>query len=81
MEQSRCYMCHQMTDTLLGPPYVAIAARHAANKAVMTDVLATKIVQGGGGNWGWVPMVPNQWVSIEEARVMADWILGLSADE
>jgi cytochrome c len=43
----------------------------------MVDVLARKIVHGGGGSWGVVPMVPNQWVSLEEARAMADWILGL----
>jgi hypothetical protein len=31
---------------------------------------------GGGGNWGLVPMVPNQWVTEAEARRMAEWILG-----
>lgn len=78
VEEARCYACHHVTDTLLGPPYVAIAARHAPRKDVMTDVLARKIVHGGGGNWGQVPMVPNQWVSIEEARVMSAWILELA---
>jgi cytochrome c len=78
VEEARCYACHQMTETLLAPPYVAIAARHAPRKDVMTEVLARKIVRGGGGNWGLVPMVPNQWVTIEEARVMSAWILGLA---
>ena len=78
VEEARCYACHHLTDTLLGPPYQAIAARHAPRKDVMTDVLARKIVHGGGGNWGQVPMVPNQWVSIEEARVMSAWILDLA---
>ncbi len=67
-----------MTETLLGPPYAAIAARHAPRSDVMVDVLARKIVDGGGGNWGLVPMVPNQWVSIEDARIMSEWILGLA---
>jgi cytochrome c len=80
IENARCYACHQMTETLLAPPYLAIAVRHAPRKDLMTEVLARKIVRGGGGNWGVVPMVPNQWVSIEEARVMAEWILAL-ADE
>ena len=44
----------------------------------MVDVLARKIVDGGGGNWGLVPMVPNQWVPIEDARVMSAWILDLT---
>ncbi len=78
VEQARCYACHQMSEPLLGPPYVAIAARHAARKDVMVDVLARKIVDGGGGNWGLVPMVPNEDVTIEQARVIAAWILSLA---
>jgi cytochrome c551/c552 len=76
-EQARCYICHDADKVLIGPPLKAIAARHAARKDVMSDVLARKIVQGGGGNWGWVPMVPNQSVSLAQARVLADWIMNL----
>jgi cytochrome c len=77
-EEKRCYICHEANKMSLGPPLAAIAARHAPRKEIMNEVLAQKIVNGGGGNWGVVPMVPNQWVSIEEARVLADWILSLS---
>jgi cytochrome c len=76
-EQARCYICHDADKVLIGPPLKAIAARHGMRKDVMIDVLARKIVQGGGGNWGWVPMVPNQSVSLAQARPMADWILNL----
>lgn len=83
LDAARCYACHQRAEASLGPPWQAIAARHASNNAAQQeltlDVLARKIVSGGGGNWGAVPMVPNQWVSIEEARAMAAWILGLPA--
>jgi len=75
--EKRCVACHHETDALLGPPYMAIAARHAARKDVMVDVLAEKIIRGGAGNWGVVPMVPNDHVTAEEARAMARWILGL----
>jgi cytochrome c len=70
-----CYACHQLDSVSLGPPWRAIAARHGARRDVMVDVLAGKIIRGGGGNWGLVPMVPNQRVSEEEARIMAEWIL------
>jgi cytochrome c len=76
-EQARCYICHDADKVLIGPPLKAIAARHGMRKDVMTDVLARKIVQGGGGNWGWVPMVPNQGVSLPQARAMAEWILSI----
>jgi len=73
----RCNACHDMERVLLGPPYRAIAARHASEREVMTEVLARKIVHGGGGNWGVVPMVPNEHVSLEEALAISSWILSL----
>lgn len=74
----RCNACHELNEPSLGPPWQAIAARHSARKDLMVDVLASKIVHGGGGNWGNVPMVPNQRVSLAEARRMAAWILNLN---
>jgi cytochrome c len=76
VENARCYMCHDASKASLGPPWAAIAARHGARRDVMVDVLARKIVHGGAGSWGFVPMVPNQWVTEDEARRMAEWILG-----
>jgi len=75
VSESMCYACHQMQEASLGPPWQAIAARHAGNSEVMTDVLAGKIIRGGGGNWGNVPMVANQRVNEEQARIMAEWIM------
>ncbi len=75
VSEAMCYACHQLEAASLGPPWRAIAARHAGRKEVMVDALASKIVHGGGGAWGVVPMVPNQRVSIEQAKVMAAWIL------
>ena len=74
---NRCYACHHETEALLGPPYKAIAARHKSRKEVMVDVLAEKIILGGGGNWGFVPMVPNEHVTETDARRIAQWILDL----
>jgi cytochrome c len=76
-EKNRCAACHDLTRTLIGPSYEAIAARHSANKELMVEVLAQKIIVGGAGNWGVVPMVPNEHVSLEEARAISRWILNL----
>ena len=81
VQQRRCYGCHQLTETLLGPSYQAISMRHRGRSEVMVEVLANKIIVGGSGNWGIVPMVPNEHVSLEEARVMARWILNLESDK
>ena len=77
LDARRCNACHAMTEQLIGPPYQAIAMRHSGRAAVMGAVLAQKIILGGGGNWGVVPMVPNEHVTPEEARMMAQWILNL----
>ncbi len=76
-EERRCVACHDVTKTLLGPSYRAIAARHAANREIMVEVLAQKIIVGGAGNWGVVPMVANEHVSLEEARTISRWILDM----
>jgi cytochrome c len=75
VKSSRCYACHDLTEPLIGPPYKTIAARYSANRELMTQVLARKIVLGGGGNWGVVPMVPNEHVSATDAQAIARWIL------
>lgn len=77
LDEKRCNVCHDMKSTLLAPPYVAIAIRHRDSADEMTEVLARKIIVGGGGSWGLVPMVPNEHVTLEEARAMARWILAL----
>ena len=78
LDGKRCVSCHHRTEVLIGPPYAAIAARHAAGREWIVEVLAIKIIVGGAGNWGTVPMVPNEHVTIDEARAMARWILGLA---
>jgi len=67
-----------MSSILIGPPLIAIASRYsvAEDKERTADVLAHKIVAGGGGNWGTVPMVPNE-ISLEEARLLTRIILQL----
>lgn len=75
-QEKKCSACHALEEPLIGPPYRAIAARHSgAEPEVMVEVLARKIIQGGGGTWGVVPMVPNEHVSNEGARLLARWIL------
>ena len=74
-KSSRCYACHDATRVLIGPPYQAIALRYAGDRKAMESVLARKILVGGGGNWGVVPMVPNEHVKPEDALALARWVL------
>lgn len=74
----RCNACHSLDETLIGPPYRAIAARHTGERELKVEALARKVIHGGGGNWGVVPMVPNEHVSLDEARQIVTWILSLN---
>jgi len=77
--QSHCDECHSLSSVRIGPPFVAVALRYRPAGEAAVEVLARKIIAGGGGNWGVVPMVPNERVSLAEARTMARWVLSLQA--
>jgi cytochrome c len=74
--EHHCNACHAVNDRLIGPPLSAIAARYAAaaDRERILWLLTEKIRHGGGGNWGIVPMVPND-LSVEEARRLVLLIL------
>jgi cytochrome c len=75
VDRHRCNACHELDKPLIGPPFRAIAARYQTEVGAMTEVLSRKILLGGGGNWGVVPMVPNEHVGEADARSLASWIL------
>ncbi len=68
--------CHAADKKLVGPSYKAVADKYAGDKAAV-DMLATKIVKGGSGAWGPVPMPANPQVSEAEAKKLAAWILAI----
>jgi cytochrome c len=72
-----CDECHSVDVQRIGPPFVAVAARHRAEGGAAIEPLAQKIIHGGAGNWGSIPMIPNERVSLDEARQLARWILSL----
>lgn len=78
--QKHCDECHAVDAARIGPPFVAVAARHRAEGRAAIEPLAQKIIHGGAGNWGNVPMVPNERVSLAEARALVRWILSLNPD-
>ena len=71
-----CMACHAVDKKLVGPAYKDVAAKYAGDKSAV-DKLATKIVKGGSGVWGPVPMPANTQVSEAEARKLAAWVLSL----
>jgi cytochrome c len=74
--EKNCMSCHAIATKLVGPAYNAVAAKYANQKGV-ADVLAAKIMKGGSGVWGPVPMPANTQVNAAEAKKLAEWVLTL----
>jgi cytochrome c len=69
-----CMACHAVDKKLVGPAYKEVAAKYAGQKDAV-DKLALKIVKGGSGVWGPVPMPANPQVTDAEAKKLAAWVL------
>ena len=73
-QKKNCMACHATDKKLVGPSYKDVAAKYAG-QAGAAEKLAEKIMKGGSGVWGQVPMPANPQVSADEAKQLAAWVL------
>jgi cytochrome c len=73
--KSDCLTCHKVDEKLTGPSYREVANKYASQAPGIIPELAGKIVKGGSGVWGEVPMLPHPTVSQEDAEKMVKYIL------
>ena len=71
-----CMACHAVDKKLVGPAYKDVAKKYAGQKDA-ADKLAVKIIKGGSGVWGAVPMPANAQVNEAESKKLAAWVLSL----
>lgn len=71
-----CMACHAVGNKVVGPGFKDVAGKYAGQPGV-EDKLVQKIIKGGAGAWGPVPMPANPQVSDAEARTLVKWILSL----
>ncbi len=69
-----CMACHAVSNKVVGPAYKDVAAKYAGQKGA-EDKLVAKVMKGGAGAWGSVPMPANPQVSEADARSLVQWIL------
>jgi len=74
--KSDCFTCHKIVDASQGPSYEAVAAKYPDNDQVI-DSVSKKIITGGSGNWGTIPMTPHPDISEADAKTMVKYILSL----
>ena len=69
-----CMACHAVDKKLVGPSYKDIATKYAG-QADAVDKLAAKVVKGGSGAWGPVPMPANAQINDADAKKLVTWIM------
>lgn len=69
-----CMACHAVANKLVGPSYKDIAAKYAG-QADAQEKLVGKVMKGGGGVWGAIPMPANPQVSPADAQKLVAWVL------
>lgn len=73
-KSKNCMTCHAIDKKVVGPAFKDVAAKYAGQKDAEAK-LATKVIKGGSGTWGAVPMPANTQISDAESRTLVKWIL------
>lgn len=71
---SDCLTCHKTSEKLIGPAYKDVAAKYEATESNI-KMLAGKVINGGSGVWGAIPMTPHPQVKEEDAIAMVKYIM------
>jgi len=74
--KSDCIGCHKLDKKLVGPSYLDIAKKYASNEKNV-NYLSGKIIKGGSGVWGTIPMAAHSSMAKGDAKSMASYILSL----
>jgi cytochrome c len=76
IEASDCRTCHLDKDKLIGPSYIEVAKKYP-NTEANVKLLSSKVMAGGTGVWGQIPMVAHPNLSAEDAQAMVKYILSM----
>lgn len=76
LASSDCLGCHKEQEKLVGPAYKDVAAKYPATEENI-DKLANKVIAGGSGVWGNVPMSAHPNLALSDAKEMVKYILSI----
>jgi len=74
LKASDCTSCHMVERKIVGPSYADVAAKYENTEENVT-MLAQKVINGGVGVWGEVPMPAHLSLSEEDAKDMVRYVL------
>lgn len=70
-----CLTCHKVDETLIGPPYRDVANKYASMPDTIITHLAHKVMKGGTGVWGQVPMAAHPNLSEADAIALVKYVM------
>jgi len=73
-KSKNCLACHSVQTKIVGPAFKDVATKYKGQKDA-EDKLTQKVLKGGSGVWGAIPMPANAQVSEAEARTLVKWVL------
>lgn len=77
ISKSDCLACHKVDVKLVGPAYKDVSAKYPATEASYT-ALTQKVISGGSGVWGAVPMAPHPALAAADVKKMIEYILSIN---
>lgn len=80
VDQSDCKTCHHATNKIIGPAHADVAKKYEFTQGNVT-MLAGKIIKGGSGVWGEIPMTAHPDLSQQDAEKMAMYVLSLDGEK
>ena len=72
--KSDCLTCHKVDETSTGPAYRDVANKYPNDEATL-ETLTNKVIKGGSGNWGSVPMTAHDALPKEDVKAMVKYVL------
>ncbi len=80
VKASDCKTCHHPVNKIIGPSHTDVAKKYDFTEANV-KMLAQKIIAGGQGVWGEIPMAAHADISTENAESMARYVLSLDGEK
>ncbi|MBP6718885.1 MAG: c-type cytochrome [Rhodoferax sp.] len=74
--KNNCMACHSVDKKLVGPSFKEIAKKYTGQKDAET-LLISKVMKGGSGVWGAIPMPANSQLKEADAKTLVTWVLAL----
>jgi cytochrome c len=76
LSKADCLSCHKLDVKLVGPAYIDVAKKYPATQKNY-ELLTQKVIAGGSGVWGQVPMAPHPNIPAVDIKKMVEYVLSL----